>query len=401
MFEGSRAALTLTLLVALLCGALAVPGVAGQSSPTSQPQVTGDDPTLTMTVDLQPNGDARWQVSTSFVLATGAERESFGELAESFESGETSALGLPAFRRASQEASEATGRDMSITDVERRTSPDSEVENGTGRLTVAFTWTNFARVDGDGLHVDDVFATGADGETWLPGLEAGDTLVIRSPERYGVASSSVAPRSRDNRSVLRWTGPATLDADDLSAEFTGQAETPTETPGGPQGSVPWPLVFIFGVGGGVVAAYLIARHQGFDLPSTPAGGDASTGSNTDGGGGDATTAPEAVDTAETGGAEPETEAETGGAEPETAGAEADEEVSEIDEELLSDEERVELLLERNGGRMKQADIVKETGWSNAKVSQLLSSMEEEGRVDKLRIGRENLISFPDEDVTSP
>ena len=49
--------------------------------------------------------------------------------------------------------------------------------------------------------------------------------------------------------------------------------------------------------------------------------------------------------------------------------------------------------------MKQANIVKETGWSNAKVSQLLSAMEEDGQIDKLRIGRENLISFPDEDVT--
>jgi uncharacterized membrane protein len=67
--------------------------------------------------------------------------------------------------------------------------------------------------------------------------------------------------------------------------------------------------------------------------------------------------------------------------------------------LLSDEERVERLLSSNGGRMKQADIVKETDWSNAKVSQLLSAMEEEGRIDKLRIGRENLISFPDEDIT--
>jgi hypothetical protein len=73
--------------------------------------------------------------------------------------------------------------------------------------------------------------------------------------------------------------------------------------------------------------------------------------------------------------------------------------SEVDVELLSDEERVERLLEQNGGRMKQASIVKETGWSNAKVSQLLSSMEEADRIDKLRIGRENLISFPDEDVT--
>jgi uncharacterized membrane protein len=43
--------------------------------------------------------------------------------------------------------------------------------------------------------------------------------------------------------------------------------------------------------------------------------------------------------------------------------------------------------------------VDETGWSNAKVSQLLSAMDEADRIDKLRIGRENLISLPDEDVT--
>jgi hypothetical protein len=70
---------------------------------------------------------------------------------------------------------------------------------------------------------------------------------------------------------------------------------------------------------------------------------------------------------------------------------------EIDLELLSDEERVEHLLEQNGGRMKQASIVKETGWSDAKVSQLLSAMAEEDRINKLRLGRENLISLPDED----
>ncbi len=48
--------------------------------------------------------------------------------------------------------------------------------------------------------------------------------------------------------------------------------------------------------------------------------------------------------------------------------------------------------------MKQASIVKETGWSNAKVSQLLSSMEDDERIDKLRIGRENLISLPGEGI---
>jgi hypothetical protein len=46
--------------------------------------------------------------------------------------------------------------------------------------------------------------------------------------------------------------------------------------------------------------------------------------------------------------------------------------------------------------MRQADIVAETGWSDAKVSQLLSAMADEGRVEKLRLGRENLISLPDD-----
>jgi uncharacterized membrane protein len=46
--------------------------------------------------------------------------------------------------------------------------------------------------------------------------------------------------------------------------------------------------------------------------------------------------------------------------------------------------------------MKQVDIVEATDWSNAKVSQLLTEMAEDGQVDKLRIGRENLISLPGE-----
>jgi len=77
-------------------------------------------------------------------------------------------------------------------------------------------------------------------------------------------------------------------------------------------------------------------------------------------------------------------------------AAAEEEAEAEDLSLLSDEERVERLLEDNGGRMRQADIVAKTGWSDAKVSQLLSAMAELGRVEKLRLGRENLISIPDD-----
>ncbi len=60
----------------------------------------------------------------------------------------------------------------------------------------------------------------------------------------------------------------------------------------------------------------------------------------------------------------------------------------------TDEERVVRLLELNEGRMRQTRIVERTGWSKSKVSMLLSEMEADGTVHKLRVGRENIISLP-------
>jgi hypothetical protein len=63
----------------------------------------------------------------------------------------------------------------------------------------------------------------------------------------------------------------------------------------------------------------------------------------------------------------------------------------------SDEQRVLELLEENDGRMKQAKIVEHTDWSKSKVSMLLSEMESDGEISKLRVGRENLISLAGEE----
>jgi hypothetical protein len=62
-------------------------------------------------------------------------------------------------------------------------------------------------------------------------------------------------------------------------------------------------------------------------------------------------------------------------------------------EPLTDEDRVLALLREHGGRMKQSQIVAETEWSKAKVSRLLSTMNDEGTIDKLSVGRENIISL--------
>jgi len=72
-----------------------------------------------------------------------------------------------------------------------------------------------------------------------------------------------------------------------------------------------------------------------------------------------------------------------------------------DEELMTDEDRVVTLIQENGGRMKQVNIVEETGWSKSKVSMLLSDMEDDGTISKLRVGRENIISLEDSNRKRP
>lgn len=64
---------------------------------------------------------------------------------------------------------------------------------------------------------------------------------------------------------------------------------------------------------------------------------------------------------------------------------------------MTDDERVIQMVEEAGGRLKQKQIGERTEWSAAKVSQVTSRLEDDGKIEKLRMGRENIIRFPDED----
>ncbi len=359
MSAGSPAILVALLL---LVPASAVVGGASAHTQASEPsgtisQVSAPPPVnTTLWISLEENGDAHWTVSANFTLTDENESAAFRDLAQDFEAGETAELGLPTFRAAADRAAAVTNRSMEIHDPIRST----ELRNNEtfGVLRLEFTWTSFGEVDNETLKIGDAFAAG----DWFPGLEPSQKLVIQAPPAYGVVNSEVAP----NNGTLQWVGPASFPEGELVATFTGESTgtgpTPT-TPPPTWGSSSWLWIGlgVLVLGGGGVMAYVLARRRPDDESSAPA-------------------------------VEPETEVQPVADEDEPAD-------ESMDEELLSDEERVERLLEQNGGRMKQATIVNETGWSNAKVSQLLSAMDEEGRIDKLRIGRENLISFPDEDVT--
>jgi hypothetical protein len=67
------------------------------------------------------------------------------------------------------------------------------------------------------------------------------------------------------------------------------------------------------------------------------------------------------------------------------------------------EDEVVDVLREHGAQMRQADLVDETEWSKATVSRLLSALEEEGRVEKIRVGRGNVVRLtearPDDEPT--
>lgn len=379
----------LSLIVLVVLGGVAV-GVGVGPADTALAQSEDGVENLTTDVQLQPDGDADWTIELAIELESTAEIEAFRETATRFENGEES-LGVAYFRNVNDQIDGTVDRQLSIDNVARTSQLEVAANNtGVGRLVASFTWTNFAEVEGEGdeLVVGDVLAI--DGQPWFERLGANERLIVRAPPNYGVRDSNVEP----DAGTLRWEGPVSFDETSLAATFVGDGDggtngggddeppaPPDDSPPGESGGLSTPLLW----GGGLAAAavvgvvaYLLARRE--EPLSVPLG----TGEDDD-------RTPEAGGTARANGdgterADPEEESDdTDGTPP----------------ELLSDEERVEQLLEANGGRMKQAAIVEETGWSNAKVSQLLSEMNENDRIQKLRIGRENLIAVPDEDVLDP
>jgi hypothetical protein len=396
------------LLVLVLLVAFVAPGAAtgepaaalGANEPVERPdaavsessgvalQAAVPEPDGTVIeIRLDADGDAHWTVTQSFNLTDTSDERAFDRVASEFERGEIGGDHLGTVRRANEAVNRSVDRSMAIRNVSR----DAVVADGTGRLVTSFTWTSFARVAADTVRVGDVFVldTGMGTETWFPGLAADERLVVGPPPGYRIDDAPSAD-SFQNGSLV-WEGPTSFESGYLSITYRkltpppeppGSNVTATPPPPGPFEGQLLPVVGgAVGVGALLLAAYLLLRRETPIVPIAQPNGGTDTDEGTDGDGPAGPTAPADASGAEASGAEPE-EGDEG---------------SEVDLELLSDEERVEHLLRQNGGRMKQANIVRETNWSNAKVSQLLSAMDEADRIDKLRIGRENLITLPGED----
>jgi uncharacterized membrane protein len=377
----------------------------GDSAAVPQVDDGSDDTQLRTTVDISLRSDrsAYWRVETHYALDSENETRAFETLARQYEAGEADAgPDIVLFRSLADRASESTGRPMAIENVTYHSAIDEA--DGRGTLALTFRWTNFLRRgDNETLVLDDVFtlptAESDDQKTWLSIFGSDQEILIRPPDGYTVTGTSIPVQQRESAIVLAEPSDFEGETSELRVTYTAI---------GAAGGLPIGLL----AGGGFAALVILLagawvlrgrEESGGALPweEPPVADDRSaatsgtvSGPNDDNGG----APPNGRSDSGEPSSEPEAAAAVGGAGSGAAVSADDAESgveSEVDLSLLSDEERVEHLLEQNGGRMKQATIVDETGWSDAKVSQLLSSMADEGRVDKLRLGRENLISLPD------
>lgn len=332
-------------LAALLVVTLLAAPSAGQAAPAAgdrgQAAVAAQETDNTVTrVAVRADGDARWTVRYRTRLSTEADVEEYRVFQRRFRENTSQYLDPFAerIRGVVAGAANETGREMAARNVSARTDVQ-EVPRRWGVVSFSFTWTNFARVEGDALVVGDVFEGGFF-------LATNDSLVVAAPEGYGVAAANPPPADAGDREVT-WTGREDFGDRRPRVRMVPSSTTTrsaTGTPGRADGGVPSPSLL-------AAVAVVVLAALGVGLAARRRGWVAGAG---DGDAGE--TAP-----------------------------------------VLTDAERVERLVASAGGRMKQGDVADELGWSASKTSRVVAALVEEGRVEKLRIGRENVLDLVEAD----
>lgn len=377
---------------------LAMGGVAGAvdeqshsvqpETPTAQESFDADDVRLTVTVD--DDGTAAWTVEYWKRLDDDESEEAFASIESDVE--ENPEEYVDGFAQSMDDtvasAAEDTDREMSASGytVSTRTEPVPEY----GVLTYQFEWSGFAAVDGDRMEIGDA----------ISGFYLDDQtrLVVGWPGEYGLVDVRPEPDETRSDSVL-WRGSQTTFVGDeprvvVSTDPDGAAGLDDGTIDG-EDSTGIPLI---PVGGGVTGVFLLfmlwwlysrgLSDEGEDATAAQGGDGAETAGSADGAvasdaGGDDSTDHGSGDPVDDGSADATDDTDEG-----------------PPSELLSNEERVVRLLEQHDGRLKQQQVVQKLDWTDAKTSQVIGDLREEGTVETFRIGRENVVRLPEGDEES-
>ncbi|QCS41019.1 DUF4897 domain-containing protein [Natrinema versiforme] len=357
-----RAGVTVVIVAVLLAGTGPIAAAAGATqSGQSQPEPFAlqqdgiDADEVRMDVAVQPNGTAEWTLEFWVRLDDNESETAFESLRADIRDDPENHTQSFADRMSEtvSTASNATGREMAADGFDVTTARQSLArEYGVVRYT--FRWDGFAAVDGDELRAGDAI------EGFY--LDDGTRLLIEWPADYELVSATPAPDDEREQAVI-WRGG---DTDFVSGEPRVVVTADT----GPNAALL--------AAAAIVVAGLGAAGAWWYRNRSAAGGAA-------GGDGDSGRPDDAPDSAAA------TAAAT------TAGSVGSSATEAADPELLTNEEQVLRLVRERGGRMKQQAVVEELGWTDAKTSKVVSGLREDDELESFRLGRENVLSLPDED----
>lgn len=343
------------VLVCLVLAASAVPAAVPLAGADSGPAdgalapADVDPDTVRILVDVRDDGTAEWRVEYRVALDDENRTEAF----ESLESDIQDDPGAyeSDFRELMQpsvdQAADETGREMALRNVSVATS--REFAPPTGVVAYEFEWTSFAATEGDRLLVGDA----------IRGFYVSEETILRIewPDGYALERAEPQPDERSDDGV-EWHGRTAFGSEEPRLDLV-------PGPGAGDGAVPVPL--------SLAAAAAVALVATLGLVGRVRGGEAEDA------------APE-VSTSEAGGETAEADGETSAGPP--------------PEDLLSNEERVIAALENHGGRMKQQELADRLDWGAPKTSRVVGSLREDDAVEVFRLGRENVVTLPEEDLLS-
>jgi hypothetical protein len=345
------------LIALLLCVLLACAGpvsAASSGSALAQQDIDPDD--VLMSITVEADGDAVWEIEYRTRLETDDDKQAFEELRTDVQAdSEPYAERFHDRMNGTADAAEnATGREMRISEMtvsaENRTLPEEY-----GVLTYRFRWSNFASVGGDRIVAGDA----------IDGLffDEQTALLVSWPDEYELLEASPEP-TETRESVVVYNGPTDFASGEPRLEFapsgtdTAGEDTPTDGESGDGGSFPASVLSV-----AVLAVALLTAAGAFVAYRRRDAADTAQSTDTDG----------------------------------TDGADGGAAAARPDAELLSNEEQVLRLIESEGGRMKQQAVAEQLGWTDAKTSQVTKKLRERGDLEGFRLGRENVLSLPDED----
>lgn len=300
------------------------------------------DNTITR-IAVHENGTATWTVKIRTRLVSDEAETEYRAFQARFRN--NSSEYVAGFResilRIIENAESTTGREMHADKFRSETSIQS-IPRRWGIVTFEFQWEGFALKDGNRLLVGDVFEGGLF-------IAEGDSIEVAAPQGYHVASADPAP-DETGRMVFTWHG-----REDFADQRPRVVIVPDQTVG--EESLPWfSLIGATTLLAMVLAGFAYRKYQRDNGTQKPARF-------------------------------------------EDESSDASEAVSATSDQngLMADEDLVLETLEDHGGRMRQKTIGTELEWSRSKTSRVLGRMEEDGTIRKLRLGRENVIAFPEED----